>query len=241
MAPITSSKVTTDHDAIRHWAEERGAKPALALKSDGEPGSIRLEFPGSRDTSLRETNWDDWLRQLDKSKLALLYQQQTPDGELSRFYRIVPREKADQVERAVGGRGRSAVRRGSPRRGKDVRLRPTAEAKVPSYPGKALRSSAVNKQPKKRVAESRRRSQPGRAGPLVINFSHDLDFVMERTTVIAAQSDSDSMILRSDEDPPIPMPPGEDPPPPVQEPPDKPVIAPDSPVREPGPHEPRRL
>jgi hypothetical protein len=47
--------------------------------------------------------------------------------------------------------------------------------------------------------------------------------------------------MRSDEDPPIPIPPGEDPPPPVQEPPDKPVVAPDSPVREPGPREPRRL
>jgi hypothetical protein len=49
------------------------------------------------------------------------------------------------------------------------------------------------------------------------------------------------MIMRRDEDPPIPIPPGEDPPPPVQEPPDKPVMAPDAPVREPGPQEPRRL
>ncbi len=49
------------------------------------------------------------------------------------------------------------------------------------------------------------------------------------------------MRTRSDEDPPIPIPPGEDPPPPVREPPDKPVIAPDSPVREPGPQEPKRL
>jgi hypothetical protein len=49
------------------------------------------------------------------------------------------------------------------------------------------------------------------------------------------------MRMRSDEDPPIPLPPGEDPPPPVQEPPDKPVVTPDSPVREPGPAEPRRL
>ena len=48
------------------------------------------------------------------------------------------------------------------------------------------------------------------------------------------------MFLRSDEDPPIPIPPGEDPPPPIQEPPDKPVL-PDAPVREPGPREPRRL
>ncbi len=46
---------------------------------------------------------------------------------------------------------------------------------------------------------------------------------------------------RSDEDPPIPVPPGEEPPPPVREPPDTPVIGPDGPVREPGPDEPRRL
>jgi hypothetical protein len=49
------------------------------------------------------------------------------------------------------------------------------------------------------------------------------------------------VFLRSDEDPPIPIPPGEDPPPPIQEPPDKPVIAPDAPVQEPGPREPKRL
>lgn len=47
--------------------------------------------------------------------------------------------------------------------------------------------------------------------------------------------------LRTDEDPPIPIPPGEDPPPPVNEPPDTPVMDPDAPVREPGPLEPTRL
>ena len=47
--------------------------------------------------------------------------------------------------------------------------------------------------------------------------------------------------LRSEEDTPIPTPPGEDPPPPVREPPDKPVLEPDAPVQEPGPREPRRL
>jgi hypothetical protein len=49
------------------------------------------------------------------------------------------------------------------------------------------------------------------------------------------------LAMRTDEDPPIPIPPGEEPPPPIQEPPDKPVIEPGSPVREPGPREPRRL
>ena len=132
MVANTSSRLTTDHDAIRRWAEERGAKPVLASKSDGEPASIRLEFPGSRDTSLREISWDEWFQKFDKSKLALLYQQQTADGERSNFCEIVRCEKADEVEQALGGRGRSAARRGKPREGKPVRRRPAAESRRPA-------------------------------------------------------------------------------------------------------------
>lgn len=124
MAANTSSRVTTDHDAIRRWAEERGAKPVLASKSAGKPAGVRLELPGSRDTSLREIGWDEWFQRFNKGKLALLYQQQTADGERSSFCEIVPCEKADEVEQAVGGRGRSATRRGKPRESKSVRLHP---------------------------------------------------------------------------------------------------------------------
>lgn len=49
------------------------------------------------------------------------------------------------------------------------------------------------------------------------------------------------LVLRSEEDTPVPTPPGEDPPPPVQEPPDKPVVGPDAPVREPGLRQPQRM
>jgi len=52
---------------------------------------------------------------------------------------------------------------------------------------------------------------------------------------------TNSYVLRQDEDPPIPVPPGEDPPPPVQEPPDKPVTSPNAPVGDPDPKQPRRL
>jgi hypothetical protein len=48
-------------------------------------------------------------------------------------------------------------------------------------------------------------------------------------------------LLRSDEDIPLPVPPGEDPPSPIGEPPDEPIVGPDGPVRDPGPREPQRL
>ncbi len=47
--------------------------------------------------------------------------------------------------------------------------------------------------------------------------------------------------LRREQEDPLPIPPGQEPPPPVKEPPDKPVVGPDGPVDEPGPAEPTRL
>ncbi len=116
MSPSTTSKVTTDHDEIRRWAEERGAKPAAVIRteSDDDPGIIRLDFPGySGEGSLEPISWDEWFKKFDERKLALLYQEHTANGEKSNFNKIVTRKTADEVEEAVGGKRRSAVRTGS--------------------------------------------------------------------------------------------------------------------------------
>lgn len=135
MTASTSSRITTDHDAIRCWAEQRGAKPVQVARSvDGDPGTVRLEFPGSRDNSLREISWEEWFQKFDRSKLAFLYQEQTANSERSSFCKIVRREKVDEVENAVGGRGRSAARRGSPRAGKADRARAAAQSESSSEP-----------------------------------------------------------------------------------------------------------
>jgi hypothetical protein len=246
MVASTSSRITIDHDAIRCWAEERGAKPAVifAGKADDDPGTVRLEFPGSRDTSLREIGWDEWLQKFDRSRLALLYQEQTANGERSSFCKMVHREKADEVENALGGRGRSAARRGSPRAEKSALARTAADAETSSDPGEGSRLAATGKAAKTtgpaRKPRTRRRVSKKHSSLQPSPDFQPLPMAMERTTAMDAESRVDRM-MRSDEDPPIPIPPGEEPPPPVKEPPDTPVIAPDSPVREPGPAEPRRL
>ena len=45
------SKTTTDHDEIRRWVEERGGRPARVTDtgSDGDPGILRIDFPGRGD------------------------------------------------------------------------------------------------------------------------------------------------------------------------------------------------
>ena len=119
MAASTKSKVTTDHDEIRRWTLARSGKPAapLHLKSaDNGTGLIHIYFPDDRSkNSLTEISWEDWFKKFDAAKLAFLYQELTPGGQKSNFNQVVSRKTVDEVESAVGGKGRSASRRSSRR------------------------------------------------------------------------------------------------------------------------------
>lgn len=92
---MSASKTTTDHDTIRRWAEERGAKPS-AVKGTGDeedPGIIRLDFPGfGGGDSLVEISWEEFFQKFEESELALVYQEKTHDGEKSNFNKLVTRD-----------------------------------------------------------------------------------------------------------------------------------------------------
>jgi hypothetical protein len=96
---MAQSKTTTDREEIQKWAEERGAKPACVKSTGGgdDPGIIRLDFPGySGGDSLEEISWDEWFEKFEENNLALLYQEETKDGEKSNFNKIVSRETAEK-------------------------------------------------------------------------------------------------------------------------------------------------
>src|SRR3954463_10288231 len=91
MATKAGSNVTTDHDEIRQWAEERGAKPSAVRGTGGgdDIGMIRLDFPGySGADSLEEITWDDWFQKFDESGSAFLFQQPPADGQQSTFNKL---------------------------------------------------------------------------------------------------------------------------------------------------------
>ena len=91
------SKVTTDHEAIRRWIEERGGTPARvkATGSDDDPGLLRVDFPGYRGKeSLEPIDWDDFFEKFEEKKLAFLHQDEMRSGEPSRFFKFVSREGA---------------------------------------------------------------------------------------------------------------------------------------------------
>ncbi|HEY3473068.1 MAG TPA: bifunctional DNA primase/polymerase [Anaerolineales bacterium] len=90
------TKKTTDHDEIRKWVEERGGYPATVVDtgSGGEPGVLRIDFPGySGQDSLQRISWEDFFQKFDEENLAFLYQDRVRDGEESRFFKFVSRER----------------------------------------------------------------------------------------------------------------------------------------------------
>jgi hypothetical protein len=87
------SKITTDHEEIRKWVDERGGHPAVVESTYGKDGGgiLRIDF-GEEEDTLQETTWDEFFQIFEDNKLAFLYQEETADGGVSRFFKLVERE-----------------------------------------------------------------------------------------------------------------------------------------------------
>ncbi|MEW6613787.1 MAG: hypothetical protein ACOY5C_01165 [Pseudomonadota bacterium] len=92
----SESKITTNHDEIRRWVEQRGGHPAR-VKGTGkgsDEGLLRIDFPGySGGDSLEEISWEDFFDKFEEKGLAFLYQDKTAGGEESRFSKLVSRKE----------------------------------------------------------------------------------------------------------------------------------------------------
>ena len=89
------SRATIDHGTIREWVEDRGGEPAtVASTADGGAGVLRLQFPDTKDDheELEPVDWDAFFRKFDEADLAFVYQEETADGNTSRFYKFVDRK-----------------------------------------------------------------------------------------------------------------------------------------------------
>ena len=100
---MSETKQTTDHQKIKRWVEERGGKPA-AVKGTGrgnDPGVLRIDFPGyTGEDSLEQITWEQFFEKFEREQLAFLYQEETKDGNESRFSKLTNREEAQKTKRA---------------------------------------------------------------------------------------------------------------------------------------------
>jgi len=74
------SEVTTDHETIRKWAQRHGGKPAAVARThrQGDVGIIRIMFPKaprSEHEGLTEISWDEFFKEFEERKLALVYEE----------------------------------------------------------------------------------------------------------------------------------------------------------------------
>ena len=97
------AEVTTDHETIRKWAESKGGKPAAVERTHkgGDVGIIRIMFPQaaqSEHQALTEISWDEFFREFDERKLALVYEKD------SMFSKLVGRDTVERRQHREPGR-----------------------------------------------------------------------------------------------------------------------------------------
>lgn len=90
------SLVTTHHEVIKDWAEQRGGRPATVEGTEhgDHLGVLRFDF-GDKDARLREVPWDEWFATFDDRKLNFIYQEETSDGQQSNFFRLENPDRED--------------------------------------------------------------------------------------------------------------------------------------------------
>ena len=89
---MTEANTTTDHATIRRWAEERGGRPAMVKGTEDRSGEGILRFDFAEpDDKLEKISWEEFFQTFDDRKLALLHQDKTSDGKMSRFFKFVRR------------------------------------------------------------------------------------------------------------------------------------------------------
>lgn len=98
MSASREARVTTDHNEIRRWVEERGGHPATVKDTAKRQatGVLRIDYPGySGEDTLEPITWEEFFESFERNKLAFLYQDQTKEGSRSRFSKLIDRESSE--------------------------------------------------------------------------------------------------------------------------------------------------
>lgn len=94
------TKVTTDHEEIRMWAEQHKAQPEIIENTVAmaDQPALRLEFPGeggedlSENKSPHRVSWDEFFKKFEELKLAFEYED-TEGLDPSVAYHFIHREE----------------------------------------------------------------------------------------------------------------------------------------------------
>jgi hypothetical protein len=80
--------ITIEHAQIIDWTQSRGGHPAINREPAGVATPI-ISF--ANEANETPASWDEWMSVFDGDKWAFIYQDRTPEGELSRMWKVIPR------------------------------------------------------------------------------------------------------------------------------------------------------
>jgi hypothetical protein len=78
--------ITIEHRQIIDWTRSRGGHPAIHRRRAESAKPVICFSPEAAGVS-----WDEWMSVFDGGEWAFIYQDRTPEGELSRTWKIIPR------------------------------------------------------------------------------------------------------------------------------------------------------
>ncbi|MCA9738466.1 MAG: hypothetical protein KC645_12645 [Gemmatimonadetes bacterium] len=83
------------------WAEERDGTPSAvsATHAKDDAGILRIDFPDyTGEGALEAITWDEWFDTFDDRDLVFLFQEETAEGELSNFNKLITADTAAGAE-----------------------------------------------------------------------------------------------------------------------------------------------
>lgn len=92
---MSEAKITTDHEMIKSWVEQRGGHPARVEGTavPGSAGVILIDYGDApaHEAELEAITWDDFFEGFEENKLAFLYADDTDE---TRFAKLVSRDSS---------------------------------------------------------------------------------------------------------------------------------------------------
>ena len=87
--------ITIDHDVIRRWAAQRGARPSTC-EGDERPWPLCFDF-GTPGAGMVEIAWDRFFDAFDRADLAFVYRDLGDDAERDDFHEFVKRSTVPEL------------------------------------------------------------------------------------------------------------------------------------------------
>ena len=86
---MSEAETTTDQSRIRNWSDDRDGRLAK-VSAGGTGGILRIDF-GEPEEGLTPIAWEENFEIFEKNQLAILHQDRTADGQISRFSKFIDR------------------------------------------------------------------------------------------------------------------------------------------------------